>query len=149
MNGKFRTSLSGFNRQDVLDYLKKLHEEKAKLEDQKQILAKQVEEQNDLISELKADIEEKDIAIANLNSQLSAQAEQIEILKTKLQAIRDTYNSNLNNVKNGYIALNEEISTLAHELSKLSQNAENAFTRAEQIITDIDDIIGVSEDGSF
>lgn len=149
MNGKFRTSLSGFNRQDVLDYLKKLHEEKAKLEDQKQILAKQVEEQDDLISELKADIEEKDIAIANLNSQLSAQAEQIEILKTKLQAIRDTYNSNLNNVKNGCIALDEEISTLAYELSKLSQNAENAFTRAEQIITDIDDIIGVSEDGSF
>ena len=95
------------------------------------------------------DIEEKDMAIANLNSRITAQAEQIEILKTKLQSIRDTYNSNLNNVKNGCLSFNEELGTLAHELSKLSQNAENLGIRAERIITDIDDIIGASEDGSF
>lgn len=49
MNGRFRTSISGFHRQDVLDYIKHISEKSAKLNDENKQYLQTIEERDNTI----------------------------------------------------------------------------------------------------
>ena len=127
MNGKFRTSISGFNRQDVLNYIKKLSEEKAALEKDNEALSDRLYDIGEHISQLTEVIAEKDESIAALNERLGA-------LNAELEAVRETV-----------VASEVIFSEITADLNSIKEKAADAKEKLEASETQLNAIIDANE----
>ena len=123
MNGKFRTSISGFNRQDVLNYIQKLSEEKAALENECRKLASDLANAEDVIEGLNSEVSEKDSVISYLHAQIEKKDAYTDELNAEndnliaeLGMIRSSYNEKLGAVKLECEALENSIRKLTDSI---------------------------------
>ena len=113
-NGNFRTSVGGFNRNDVVTYISKLHDEHfAEIKDLKKQLGDEKEE-NELASkeleQLRSDLDDKTEKLADAEQRNEQEQQRVDDLKqelAQLQRLFDAKESDADSLK----TKNDEIST--------------------------------------
>ena len=150
MKVEFSRSLSGFNRQEVIDYIRKLTNEKHRAETDalenlnrlndaeyriealKNELAEEITKRDEEIAVLSSDISDKDALIAQLSDEIAA-------LTEKLNAVDD---EKRNKLKPALIKAGEaeaELRTMASELADISDRVKKAHTDISDAVVTIED----------
>lgn len=132
MNGKFRTSISGFHRGDVLKYIKQLSEENAELE---------AENSNHCL-----DLEEKNLYIETLEDLLRDCVEEIEVLQNKHHEITgqiEKYSNDVNRINADFTKFNDIYGKKLDNLHKqLSSTGSELISHTEKLASLISRIEG-------
>ena len=147
MNVQFSRSIGGFNREEVIEYIRKLTNEKSraensalessnKLDDAEyciETMKSEFEEERNICSEkisaLEADIADKDALISELRSE-------IEELTKKLNSINEEKRNTLTPAAS---AAEEKLRTLAAELAEISDRVKTAHADISDAVVTIED----------
>lgn len=126
MNGKFRTSFSGFHRGDVLKYIKQISEEKVALE-----------AENDNYCH---DLDEKNLYIEILEDLLRDCAEEIEVLKQQHLEINgkiEKYSNDVNRINADFTKFNDIYGKKLDNLHKQLSITGNEIISHAEILTSL------------
>ena len=150
MNVQFSRSIGGFNREEVIEYIRKLTNEKSraensalessnKLDDAEyciETMKSEFEEERNIFSEkisaLEADIADKDALISELRSE-------IEELTNKLNSINEEKRNTLTPALSKASAAEEKLRTLAAELAEISDRVKTAHADISDAVVTIED----------
>ena len=105
MNGRFRTSFSGFNREDVLDYIKQLSEEKARIEEDNLRYKQELEDRDfkiswleNLLYDCSAELHSLSDKYHEINELLDSYVAELAEISTDVSTLNDTYIQANNNI---------------------------------------------------
>ncbi len=150
MKVEFSRSLSGFNRQEVIDYIRKLTNEKHRaetdaleslnklndaeycMETLKNELTEEINKRDDEIAALSSDISDKDALIAQLRDEIAA-------LTEKLNAADDEKRNKLNPALIKAGEAEAELRMMASELADISDRVKKAHTDISDAVVTIED----------
>jgi len=146
MNVTFSRSLSGFNREEVINYISKLTSEKSRAEKDACTIAEKLEGQESYIDELKATIAECDDNIAKLNAELNEKDEliadlneQVSRLTEQLSSAKDEMRQTLDAALLKAGAAETGLRTMAAQLTELSERVKKAHFDISDAVVTIED----------
>ena len=161
MNVNFRHSFNGFNREEVIDYIRKLTHEKTKaekaaqdnalaLDDAKEhieklniMLCEEEEKRIGAVNELNAAIDEKDQLIHQLRSE-------VHELSETLRNINSEKSRRLNPARVKAGGVEAAIRSMGQQLTEYGTRLESAHAELEEALILIDNYtIGADENGNF
>ena len=146
MNVKFRTSLSGFNREEVIEYIRKLAAEKHRAENAALESSNKLDDAEYRIIQLKEEIEGRDekieileADISEMESLIAKQKEEISKLSEKLTNLKHEYKLNIIPASKKASEAEAELRGMASELSELSDRVKKAHLDISGAVVTIED----------
>lgn len=105
MNGRFRKSFSGFNREEVLDYIKQLSEEKANIEEDNLRYKQELEDRDfkiswleNLLYDCSAELHALSDKYHEINELLESSVNELSQISTDVSTLNDAYMQSHNNI---------------------------------------------------
>ncbi|MBQ8830729.1 MAG: hypothetical protein IJ017_03935 [Oscillospiraceae bacterium] len=161
MKVEFRHSFNGFNREEVIDYIRKLTHEKTQAEKAAEDNALAVEDAKEAIRNLKdklfeeeekktAAADEFNAAIAEKDQLIHELREQVRELTEKLDAADGEKSRRLNPIRVKAGGVEAAIRTMGQQLTEFGKRLELAHTEIEEAVVLIDHYTnGADENGNY
>ena len=131
MNGRFRSSISGFNREDVLNYVKQLSEDKQRLENEIAGIGFELDENASRISDMEqllcdcAEIIKLfDSKYREINAQLEKHSGELDRISADFAKFHDIYGKKLDKICKGFGDARKTVSAATDELEELLERIE-------------------------
>ena len=157
MNIQFSRSLSGFNREEVIEYIKKLTLEKSRAEKETFEIANRLDEQEDYIDKIRADLKTSDERVYQLETEINEKDALIEQLRSRIQELSEELGSvneekvrKLSPVRLKIGSAEADLRNMASELSAMAQRVERAYAASGEAAALIDEYTdGADENGNI
>ena len=157
MNVQFSRSFNGFNRDEVIEYIRKLTHEKTRAEKDTIESAERLEDAEAYIKRLENELFETHDNIRALEHQINEKETHIEQLEAKIRELEDKLyaadnekHSRLNPIRLKTGSAEASLYNLASQLTDMAQRVEQAYTSIYDATVLIDNYaIGADENGNF